>query len=84
MLESAVQPSFMTGAQISHLEAFWVSLNIFLPIEIPSGANWKASSLIIPYFGIKFTTFATFLNLAGWILVPVGVAGISGLLKRSK
>jgi hypothetical protein len=65
-------------------EAFWVSLNTFLPIGIPSGADWKPSSQIIPMLGIKFTTFATLLDLAGWILVPVGVAGIAGLLKRSK
>jgi hypothetical protein len=66
-------------------EAFWVSLNTFLPvIEIPSGADWEPSSQIIPVLGIKFTTLATLLVLAGWILVPVAVAGIAGLLKRSK
>jgi uncharacterized protein YjbI with pentapeptide repeats len=89
-LEGAVKldiqlPSMMSSqVTLPWWEAFWVSLNTFLPIEIPSGADWKPSSLIIPVFGIKFTTFATVLNLAGWILVPVGVAGIAGLLKRSK
>ncbi len=73
-----------TQVTISWFEAFWVSLNTFLPIEIPSGADWIPSSQIIPWLGLKFTTFATFLTLAGWILVPVGVAGISGLLKGSK
>ena len=81
-----IQPPFMISTQVtlSCWEAFWVSLNTFLPIEIPSGADWKPSSQIIPVLGLKFTTFATFLNLVGWILVPVGVAGISGLLKGSK
>ena len=68
----------------SYLEPLWVSLNIFLPIDIPSGADWGPSSRIIPLVGLKFTTIATILNLAGWILVPLGVAGISGLLKGSK
>jgi hypothetical protein len=78
-------PSMMSSqVTLPWWEAFWVSLNTFLPIEIPSGADWKPSSQIIPVLGIKFTTFATMLNLAGWILVPVGVAGIAGLLKRSK
>jgi hypothetical protein len=80
VLGSQVAPSF------SYTEAFWVSLNTFLPVGIPSGADWKPSSESIVVLGIvlaiKFTTFATLLNLAGWILVPVGVAGISGLLKR--
>ncbi|MCK4937787.1 MAG: pentapeptide repeat-containing protein [Methanosarcinales archaeon] len=60
----------------SYLEAFYVSLNLFLPIEIPSGTFWKPSQ--------NFAIFGTLLKLAGWILVPIGVAGISGLLKRSK
>ena len=60
----------------SYWEAFYVSLNLFLPIEIPSGAFWKPSQ--------NFAIFGTLLKLAGWILVPIGVAGISGLLKRSK
>ena len=63
-------------------EAFWVSFNTFLPVEIPSGANWIPSSEIIRVLGIRFTTFATLLKLAGWILIPVGIAGISGILKR--
>ena len=89
-LEGAVKldiqlPSMMSSqVTLPWWEAFWVSLNTFLPIEIPSGADWKPSSQIIPVLSIKFTSFATLLNLAGWILVPVGVAGIAGLLKRSK
>jgi hypothetical protein len=88
-LEGAVTPEQLPSMMSSQVtlpcwEAFWVSLNTFLPIEIPSGADWKPSSQIIPLLGIKFTTFATLLDLAGWILVPLGVAGIAGLLKRPK
>ena len=84
-----IQSLSMVNPHESVWESVWVSLNIFLPIDIPSGASWQPSSLFIPKFWIipefmRFTTFATLLNLAGWILVPVGVAGISGLLKRSK
>jgi len=87
-LEGAVkldmQPPSMISNQVtlSLCEAFWVSLNTFLPIEIPSGADWIPSSQIM--LGLKFTTFATISSLFGWILVPVGVAAISGLLKGSK
>ena len=75
---SIIQPPPIIG----FWEAFWVSLNTFLPVEIPSGTDWTISSQIIPVLGIKFTTFATLLKLAGWIFVPIGVAGISGILKR--
>jgi hypothetical protein len=75
-------------------EAFWFSLNLFLPVQIPAGSDWKASSSQIIWriqtpwgrwdirLFIKFITFATLLKVAGWILVPVGVAGLAGILKR--
>lgn len=61
-------------------EAFWISVNHFLPVKIPAGGEWMPSSKII--WGISSKTFATLLTLTGWILVPVGLAGISGILKR--
>jgi len=86
VLRPDIHPPPVVKPQDSYFEAFWVSLNTFLPLGIPSGADWKPSSQIIPNIPvyIKFTTFATFLDLAGWILVPIGVAGIAGLLKRPK
>ncbi len=75
-------PEFGSQNTLSYLEAFWVSISTFLPVDIPSGADWKPSSQIIWLLSMKFTTFATMLKLSGWILVPVGVAGISGILKR--
>jgi hypothetical protein len=76
LLKSETNQTLLIRPMDSYLEAFYVSLNLFLPIEIPSGAFWKPSQ--------NFAIFGTLLKLAGWILVPLGVAGISGLLKRSK
>ncbi|KKG17064.1 hypothetical protein EO98_18460 [Methanosarcina sp. 2.H.T.1A.6] len=90
-LEGAVKPveqilEMQMPLHLSYMEAFWVSLNTFLPIEISSGTNWIPSSNIIRVLGIrtgiKVTTVATLLELAGWIFVPIGIAGISGMLKR--
>jgi len=89
-LGGAVEPSpdiklstvWSSQSVLSYWDSFWVSFSTFLPVEIPSGADWKPSSHIIQLLGMKFTTIATMLKLAGWILVPVGVAGISGILKR--
>jgi len=57
-------------------DGFWVSVRHFLPVEIPAGARWKPRSNSV------FEVFATLLKLAGWILVPVGLAGLTGILKR--
>jgi len=84
VLNPDIKPPYVFGSNdtLPCWEAFWVSLSTFLPVEIPSGADWKPSSQTIWFLSIKFTTFATMLKLSGWILVPVGIAGISGILKR--
>jgi len=67
---------------VSFTDSFWFSVNQFLPVEIPSGSEWQPSSNNWPHWGIKFKTFASLLSLIGWILVPIGILSISGLLKR--
>ena len=70
-----IQPPPVISPQISpearsplHIgDAFRVSLNLFLPVEIPSGADWKPSTHYTVWF-VRFVDFATFLKLAGWIL----------------
>lgn len=74
VLKPNINQTTIIRPQDSLIESFWVSLNLFLPVEIPSGAYWDSAP--------NFTSVGTFLKLAGWILVPIGVAGISGLLKR--
>ncbi|HHT9124822.1 MAG TPA: pentapeptide repeat-containing protein [Candidatus Brocadiia bacterium] len=61
-------------------DGFWLSVRFFLPMEIPFGSKWIASSNT--FCGIKFSTIAIILKIAGWVLVPVGVAGLTGILKR--
>jgi uncharacterized protein YjbI with pentapeptide repeats len=71
-------------------EAIWLSLNTLLPVELPTGKVWEPSpsqSIMVTYKNIKFSlmsyaSFASILKLVGWIIVPVGVAGLSGLLQR--
>ncbi|MGB8658565.1 MAG: pentapeptide repeat-containing protein [Candidatus Zixiibacteriota bacterium] len=62
-------------------ESLWFSLRTFLPVEIPSGSEWKPSSQILLWI-LTFSGFASILKLIGWIFVPVGVAGLAGWLKR--
>jgi uncharacterized protein YjbI with pentapeptide repeats len=57
-----------------------LSLRIFLPVEVPLASNWEPSNrkIIGP---LRASDFATLLKIAGWILVPLGVAALTGLLR---
>lgn len=61
-------------------DAFWISLRLFLPVEIPAAADWQPSSRTIG--GVRCTSWASVLKVVGWILVPLGVAGLTGFLIR--
>lgn len=66
--------------------AFNVSLRQFIPIiEIPLGGEWVPSDEPAPLLGklnISFAGYATLHRLLGAILVPLGVAALTGLLIR--
>lgn len=78
--------------QLSLSEAFWTGLDAFLPppINLPAGDRWEPSpnhSIIIDIGNVEFSTisfasFASLLQLAGWVIVPVGLAGLTGILQR--
>jgi len=74
VLKSGINLTSVIQPQDSYWESFWISLNLFLPIEIPSGSYWIPSQ--------NFAIFGTLLKMVGWILVPIGIAGITGILKR--
>jgi hypothetical protein len=80
--------------QLGRAEAFGVSLHQFLPVDVPLGDEWKPAQSAIevplgigamkPHVRVNPTVYATFfLRLAGWILVPLGVAALTGLLRHS-
>ena len=70
---------------LSHLQAFQLSLHQFLPVEIPMGDQWvPAPEASEDTLEIRPSTFATILlKLPGWILVPLGLAALTGLLRRA-
>jgi uncharacterized protein YjbI with pentapeptide repeats len=65
--------------------SFWnagrMSFRAFLPVDVPLLTDCEASEKYI--FFIRSSDWATLFKLAGWILVPVGVAGLTGVLRRS-
>jgi hypothetical protein len=77
----------------SSLKALGVSIHQFLPIDVPVGSDWKPSPelLDVTFVGhhivsryIRPSALATLLlRIPGWLLVPLGVASLAGLLRRS-
>ena len=82
-------PAGMAAAPstVSVWQAAGVSLNQFLPLDIPSGGAWVPSDagiVIGSWPTIAFRTYATFHTLCGYLLVPLFLAVVSGLLQRKR
>jgi hypothetical protein len=67
-------------------EAFNMSLRQFIPVvEIPPGEDWVPSDMPAPLLGkahISYAGYATMQRIFGFILIPLGVASLTGLLRR--
>jgi uncharacterized protein YjbI with pentapeptide repeats len=85
---SAVLPikdSVCTAHTLDNREALGVSLNYFLPVQVPVSVCWVATNrTACSMFGqsMSFALWASILKLLGWILVPLGVAALGGLLRQ--
>jgi uncharacterized protein YjbI with pentapeptide repeats len=84
-------PGNSQGEEPVHLslgQAFGVSLRLFIPVvEIPSGSLWIPSEKPAPLLrriNLSFAGYATLHRLAGALLVPLGIAAVTGLLYRRK
>ncbi len=62
-------------------EGFWISVRYFLPVALPVPLRLVPTRRRV-FFWLQPTTYANFLKVVGWILVPIGVAVLAGLLRR--
>jgi hypothetical protein len=70
--------------------AFWLALKISFPvIQFSSSDNWSPSSRpisIIPLTNkitlISYDTYAKIITVLSWIIVPLFLAGVSGIVKK--
>ena len=70
-------------ARLSWPRAAGFSLAQFLPVEIPAGAGYKASTAFLwRAAGVTYDTYASAHHLIGWVLVPLAVAVLSGVMSR--
>lgn len=58
----------------SRTQSFFFALHQFLPIDVPIGSEWVPS--------LRTEYYASILKVAGAILVPLGIAILTGLLRR--
>jgi uncharacterized protein YjbI with pentapeptide repeats len=81
-----------TAHQLSGIEAFGVTLNYFLPGNVPLSDEWRPlarhKDITIHVVNrdvrlhLRPATVATILKICGWILVPFGIGAVTGLLRR--
>jgi hypothetical protein len=75
--------------QLGFTQAVGVSFNQFIPIvQIPSGSKWKPSEKLIPlpdgtlFYYFSYAFYGSIHSLLGAVLVPLGVAALTGILHR--
>ena len=84
--EAVSQPTpSPSPAPLSFTQALGVSFGQFVPIvEIPSGNKWKPSENPIwaSFPSISYAAYGTIHRLAGALLLPLGIASLTGFLHR--
>jgi uncharacterized protein YjbI with pentapeptide repeats len=89
--KAADLPSSTENIQLGFYDAFAVSVHQFLPIDTPMGQEWTPSNRDVDIqlgrqtinTTIPFSAVATILKVIGWILLPAGVAALTGLFRRA-
>ncbi len=71
---------------LTYSQALGVSLRLFIPIvDLPTGEQWTPTDKPSPYLkfsNLSFAGYATLHRLAGAILVPLGIAALTGFMHR--
>jgi uncharacterized protein YjbI with pentapeptide repeats len=66
--------------------ALGMSVYQFLPVQVPSGEQWEPTDSLISVrgypTGVTYRAYASLHRLTGFILVPLGLAALAGLLHR--
>lgn len=66
--------------QLRFWEATRLSAREFMPVDLPLLKDCEASDE--RRFRLRFSDWAALLKITGWIIVPVGIAALTGLLRR--
>ncbi|HZW95295.1 MAG TPA: pentapeptide repeat-containing protein [Candidatus Eremiobacteraceae bacterium] len=76
-----------TEVKISWRNAFFLAVHQFLPLSLPVKPEWSPSRRVLlkwrQYPLLTAATYANFLQIIGWIIIPLTVAALSGVLRRA-
>ena len=84
--------AIVTGESRSKITIPWdkalrLAVHEFLPLSLPAKPELVPSERVLfirlPWPFRKAASYANFLHIVGWILVPLAVAGLTGLLRHA-
>lgn len=83
--KSSASPASVCPMLNANSPGWWdaarLSARYFLPVEISLLPSCEASGS--PLWGLASEDWAAVIRILGWILVPVGIASLSGILRRT-
>jgi hypothetical protein len=88
---SGLSPTTTQDIRLGVYDAFAVSVHQFLPIDVAMGQEWTPSNRQMNFrlghrelsTSIPFSAAATILRVIGWVLLPAGIAALTGLFRRT-
>jgi Pentapeptide repeats (9 copies) len=79
----AVLTKFGAEAQIGCWRAFCLAIREFLPFSLPVELPWSPSRrVVLRIVRLRPSVYANFLQIIGWILIPLAAASLAGLLRH--
>lgn len=73
-------------AKLNYSQAFGLSVRLFVPVvDLATGGAWIPSEEPAPYLSrirLSFAGYATLHRLTGAVLVPLGIAALTGFMRR--
>ena len=84
--------TFRKDIRLDHWDAFALSFHEFLPLDVPFGARWTAANepvhldlhlgnRVLKVMAMRPSTYATLLRISGYILVPLQILIVNGLIR---
>jgi hypothetical protein len=78
--------------RLNHWDAFALSLHEFLPLDVPFGSRWtpgnepvrltwRLGKRVLNVVTMRPSTCATLLKISGYILVPLQILIVNGLIR---
>lgn len=88
-------PAIGKDIKLNHWDAFALSFHEFLPLEVPFGSRWTAGdepvqlslhvrNRVLKLVMIRPSSCATLLKISGYILVPLQILIVNGLIQGGR